>query len=230
MDKHYLYLFLNIATITYPLAQSYEKKLRFLANWSALLKSILFPAIIYIIWDQQFTHLGVWGFNPNYLCGLYIYDLPIEECLFFLTVPFACVFIYEVQKFFLKDFIPFKTARLAFSLFACFLFLIALINLDNLYTSISFGLATVLIFILVFITKTKQLGNMLLTYLICLVPFFFVNGILTGSFIMEPVVWYNQTEHLGLRIGTIPVEDSIYLLGLLLLNFSIYDQFKKPSP
>ena len=47
-------------------------------------------------------------------------------------------------------------------------------------------------------------------------PFFLVNGILTGSGLPEPIVWYNDAENFGLRLGTIPVEDAIYNLGMLL--------------
>ena len=59
-------------------------------------------------------------------------------------------------------------------------------------------------------------------YLVSLVPFFLVNGVLTAL----PVVRYNDAENVGLRMGTIPVEDSIYLLLLLLLNVNLYEYLK----
>jgi hypothetical protein len=52
-----------------------------------------------------------------------------------------------------------------------------------------------------------------------LIPFFIVNGILTSL----PVIWYNNQATLGIRIGTIPVEDFIYNGGLLLLAIMGYE-------
>ena len=59
------------------------------------------------------------------------------------------------------------------------------------------------------------------TYLVVLIPFFIVNGMLTGTGIEDQVVWYSNAENMGLRMGTIPVEDTIYNLGMLLTVFGI---------
>jgi lycopene cyclase domain-containing protein len=54
-----------------------------------------------------------------------------------------------------------------------------------------------------------------------LIPFFIVNGILTGSFIENEVVWYNDFENLGIRLFTIPIEDTVYAFTLILLNLFV---------
>ena len=54
-----------------------------------------------------------------------------------------------------------------------------------------------------------------------LIPFFIVNGLLTGSFIIDEIVWYNNNHNLGLRIGTIPIEDIFYGFSLLFLPLYI---------
>ena len=64
-------------------------------------------------------------------------------------------------------------------------------------------------------------------FAILLVPFFIVNGILTGSFINDEVVWYNNAENLGIRIGTVPIEDSIYALGMLLTVFVLMEKLQE---
>ena len=51
------------------------------------------------------------------------------------------------------------------------------------------------------------------------VPFLIVNGILTAL----PVVIYRPDGILGLRIGTIPVEDAIYAFVLLALPVALFE-------
>lgn len=61
--------------------------------------------------------------------------------------------------------------------------------------------------------------------LIFLGPFLIVNGILTGSFIDEPVVWYNNSENFSIRVLTIPIEDFVYGFLLYLMNVTLYESY-----
>ena len=70
------------------------------------------------------------------------------------------------------------------------------------------------------------MGRFYLGYFVSLIPFLIMNGWLTGSFTEEPIVWYNDLHNMGIRIGTVPLEDSMYLLGYLLLVTMIYERVK----
>ena len=63
--------------------------------------------------------------------------------------------------------------------------------------------------------------------MVILIPFFIVNGILTGSFIETPIVSYNDLENLGIRLFTIPVEDIGYAFSMLFGNLMIFETLKK---
>lgn len=230
IPDQYHYLAVNLLTIAYPLAQSYERRIRFLSQWRAIFTTIAIVGGIYLAWDELFTKLGVWSFNERYLTGVYIGSLPIEEYGFFITTPFACLFVYEVLRHFVKKDIL-KPYRWGLNWF----FLVVTLFLGyyfypRLYTSVSFFLASGLLTLQMFVWKSEWIGRFYLTYFVCLIPFLTMNGWLTGSFTEEPIVMYNDMENMGLRIFTVPVEDSIYLLGYLLLIVSFYERNKSSEP
>jgi lycopene cyclase domain-containing protein len=72
------------------------------------------------------------------------------------------------------------------------------------------------------------MGYFWFAYFVHLIPFLIINGILTGAATPSPVVWYNPNEIIGLRIITIPIEDTIYALTCLLLPITILEAIRKP--
>jgi lycopene cyclase domain-containing protein len=99
----------------------------------------------------------------------------------------------------------------------------SILHLDKWYTSVNFlvGALTLVIHYLIF--KEKYLGRFIFAYLIHLIPLMICNGILTGGLTEEPVVIYNNSENLGIRIWTVPIEDLVYSMILLLMNISFFE-------
>lgn len=219
----YIYLYLHIFTVFFPLLLSFDKKVAFYKNWPALFPAIFVNAVVFMVWDSWFTSLGVWGFNEEYLIGLYIFNLPLEEVLFFVTVPYACVFIYDVLNAYIQKDLLQPYAKVIAMLLLLALPLLAVFHMGRLYTSITFcGLALLHLVHLRFF-GTRYLGRFYLMYLVHLVPFLLVNGVLTYL----PIVWYNNTYNLGRRIVTIPVEDTMYSMLMLLLTVSVYEGLRQ---
>ena len=187
--------------------------------------SLLLTMGVFIPWDIVFTVNGIWGFNPDYFLDTEILDLPLEEWLFFICIPFACVFThYALLIYFPKMKLNIaNTKNLAIGLITV-LSIVTLFNLDKWYTLVNFSLAIPLTLI-VLKYNSKLLQHFLLTFLVMLIPFFIVNGVLTGSWIVDQVVWYNDTENLGLRISTIPIEDGIYAYSMILMNLFFFEYF-----
>lgn len=186
--------------------------------------------VVFIPWDVIFTTNNIWGFNPDYFLRIKILSLPLEEWLFFICIPFACVFThYALLLYFPKMKLELKpTKRIAMGLIVI-LVTIVVFYYDKWYTVVNFSLAIPLTLI-VLKYNPKLLQHFFLTFLVMLIPFFIVNGILTGSWIESHVVWYNNAENLGIRMGTIPVEDSIYAYSMILMNLFFFELFtKKPK-
>jgi lycopene cyclase domain-containing protein len=212
------YLIIDIASFIVPFLFSFHPKINFHKEYKYFWPANLIVATAFILWDLLFTNWNVWAFNPKYVTGLYFFNLPLEEVLFFIFIPYSCVFTYHCFKTLFKG-----KAKLAGEKYISLVLIVALaitgiINADKLYTSVTFISLSVLIFILQFVFKVKWLGNFYFAYLILLIPFLIVNGILTGSFLEEPVVRYNNNENLGIRLFTIPVEDVFYGMLLVLGN------------
>lgn len=221
----YTYLLLNLFTIVFPLALSFDKNVHFYKKWKYLFPAIFITLIFFVVWDYFFTVAGIWGFNHEYLTGIWIQQLPLEEWLFFITVPYACVFIYESLNFYVKKDLLQPLARIITWPLAILLILIGILNFDQTYTFYNFIFTGSFIIVHWLIFKYHFLGRFYLAYLVHLIPFLLVNGILTYL----PIVWYNNEENFGIRIGTIPVEDTVYSLLLLLMNVTIFEYLRNKS-
>lgn len=185
--------------------------------------AILLPAFVFILWDEAFTYLGVWGFNPTYVTGVYIGVLPIEEILFFICIPYACLFTYFTINHLVERDYLFPHQELISSALIIILLIFGIYHIDKWYTGTTFTLLSLALAFLMLKIKPRFMGRFYFAFGFILIPFLLVNGILTGSFIDGEVVWYNDKENLGLRLATIPFEDVFYGMLLLLCNISVFE-------
>ncbi len=219
----FTYLLINFFSVIVPVSFSFEAKLKFYKLFPFLIRGIPIVAAAFIVWDCIFTYLGVWGFTAKYLCGLKVLNLPLEEVLFFICVPYSCIFTYEVLRYFISQpFAGFDFRRLNLIL-SLLLFINSLIFYDKAYTFYTSIFLAITLFIL---RKSHFLPSFYLMYLVTLIPFFIVNGLLTGIAFDEPVVFYNNAENLSLRAFTIPVEDFFYGALMLIWNIFFLEHFR----
>ena len=140
-----LYLTLMLVSFGSCFLLSFDGKVAFYKNFKCLFTAIIAIAIPFIIWDQLFTEKGVWGFNPDYLQGLFIGELPLEEVLFFFMIPYCCVFIYEVLNAYFPN-AALHRLTLMFSIFMVLSgLLMAITHLDHWYTLSACGLTVFII-------------------------------------------------------------------------------------
>jgi len=227
MDN-YIYLLINLIAISIPLMVCLNPRSHFHGKWRSLLPAMALTAIFFISWDVIFTANNIWHFNPQYVIGFYILGLPLEEYLFFICIPFACVFTYDFfnQHAGRNIRVWTQNSKRVNSIAILLLCVVAVIYFNKTYT---FTLAVSYALFLLWIRNTEHERHSVMTYLSylpLLIPFFLINGTLTGAFTTDPVVLYNDAENIGFRLGTIPVEDVFYGLFLIQTNVVLFEYFE----
>ena len=224
----YYYIILDIFSFLIPFAFSFEKKmLHFIQYWKAFFTAIISVGLFFIAWDVYFTYQSVWGFSDQYLIGIRIFKLPLEEWLFFLLIPYSSLFIhYSLLYFFPKPRLSKGFTQILSVIFFLAALSVTISHTDKIYTFCSFGFFA-LIMLLQIIFQFKYARRFYLSFIIIYIPFFFVNNALTGAYSESPVVYYNSAEILGYRVGTMPLEDSFYCFSLLYGILLVFEYLKK---
>jgi lycopene cyclase domain-containing protein len=223
------YLILDILIILFPFLLSFKWKFAYFRYYKALFPAIAIVGIGYIIWDAIVTARGDWWFNYDYLSGISILGLPLEEILFFIVVPYSCIFIYENLQYF----IPEKDLHInrPFYLILILLFFLAgLFFYQQDYTILA--LMSCAFFFLVALWRSPdilQSRNYWLYIGISMIPFIIFNYLLTST----PIVLYNPVAIWGGdgawngRFLTIPLEDFFYNFSMLSFYLLVYRFFRK---
>lgn len=94
MDTYqYLLLMAACLAITLPLeflfgARVYRRPLR-------LLLAVLPTVVLFGIWDIAGILRDHWGYNPQYVSGINLGPMPLEELVFFVVIPICGLLTYE---------------------------------------------------------------------------------------------------------------------------------------
>jgi len=225
----YLYLLIDFAIIIFPLAISFERRrINYFSEIKSVALSTLIVSTVYIIWDVFATSRGHWSFNYDYLVGLSFLGLPLEEILFFITVPYSCLFAYEALAYFLKDAkmpLPDKLLPIIGVAFV----LLSMAVFRNEYTFLallSVGLSIIAVSTLDrhFFSSRLFWAYIAVTFIL----FFIFNFLLTSL----PIVEYSDLATTGIRITTIPIEDFMFnfsMLNLYLAGHLYFARRLKPD-
>lgn len=184
----------------------------------------LIVAVPFLIWDFVFTENGFWGFNADYILGFYVFNLPIEEILFFLAIPFACTFTYEVIRYYFREYNLTAFNRIFYFVVPLYAIVLVTIGTPGYYT---LGAIVGSMLVLLWLIYNNSMHHLPLAFLFTLIPFIIVNGILTGAITEIPVVWYSEDQIVGPRIFTIPMEDILYSFTMLMANMILYEKLQK---
>lgn len=216
------YLLFNIFVISYPLLRFRAPQIHYSRKLKYLFWTYLFISIPHLAWDFFATLNGDWSFNPEYTLGFKIIGLPVEEILFFFTVPFACIFVYESVLYLVRE----RIFKISFSIFlalgvvSSILFFVFYYLPYTRTAFLAFGLLSFYIYIVQPKLFTKK--STYITLLIFTLLFFLSNTFLT----ILPIVLYSPNAILNIRLGSIPLEDLFFNFSFLGWFLIIYTFFR----
>ncbi len=217
------YLLFNLLVLAGPLGYSFEKQIHFRKHWRDAFPAILISLVVFVLWDSSVTNRH-WYFNPPYMLDFRVLKLPIEEWFFFITVPYACLFVKEVLQFFLKNQLVRGLEWVRAAMFALLPVGVLVFQTGKEYT----GLVLIAFGIVAFLDRQLRVNTLLQTgtywFLASVVAFTFVfNMYLTA----RPLLIYAASYQLDFRIITIPIEDFGYGLTHIALCNLLYEYFKQ---
>ena len=239
VNLHGLYLMLDVAVLALPFLLSFDKKVAFFKEWKYFLPVNLAVGGFFIAWDVWFTRAGIWAFNPDYLLGLEIFGLPIEEWLFFFCIPYANVFTYFALRTYVKR-NPLKNADTTLNIAGLIICFLLVWNFRNQwYIAITSFLT---FFGLLWTTRKlkRWSADLWLAFFVLLFPMILSNGVLTGldfwkypvlhsdaSIIRDQIVWYHPGHNTGWRIFSMPADDMVYNLLLIGMHVAGIEALKE---
>ena len=222
-----LYFKVLLFSFIIPFIFSFHQKIKFYKFFKQIAASLSLIGFFFIIWDIYFTKIGVWGFDKTHHSSIMLSNLPLEEVLFFFVIPFVCVFTYFVLSE--KKVLNLNINTTFLKLICILLIVLAVLFFKNAYT-ISVLILTILILLYIIYYRPDWIGYFFSMYLIIhIFPFLLVNGVLTGYITDLPPVWYDSNNIIGVRLGTIPLEDFLYSFILLFLNTSLFEYLRKKT-
>ena len=217
------YLLFNLIVIVGPVAVQFNRHIKYVSHWRTKLLTNGIVMIPYIIWDVLVTG-SHWRFNEAYTLDFRLLGLPIEEWLFFLTVPFGCLLVWETLPHTDQWLTHLKSLRHIRTVLSLALPTGVWIgSTGKQYTGLvilCFGLVAVADILLKTDLLLQRKTYLYLAIVAGLILVF--NGYLTA----RPIVLYGETSQSGYRILTIPVEDFGYGFTLMLFNAMVYQKLK----
>lgn len=225
----YTYALILFFTIIICFIASFDKRLAFNQHFGTFLKAAILVAIPFIAWDIWFTARGVWWFDTQYTLGIVLAGLPLEEWLFFICIPFSCIFTYySVDKYYKLDYLAgFNNLIVFVSVVVCSV--VALLHYDKIYTFVTAIITIATLIYLHFIARVDWISKASAVFTMLMLGFFPVNGLLTGTGLPSPIVNYNPGDFLGIRMLTIPIEDAVYGYTQFLLILYFFKVFTPKS-
>lgn len=217
---NFTYLLLALRIILVPILILCVKKTNFSHTIKFAIPAVLITAAIFSIPTTLLVLSGAWSFNEEYITGIYLWKMPIEEIIFYIAILLAGIGIYAA----LNESFP-NNALDKFSLSVSNVILgvcVAMLffTYTKWYSATTFGILFVLLIFIEYIGKIRFMYRFYRAFLVFLVLFYICQLMVAQL----PIITYSDT--FNLKIGNIPFESQFYFMGMLLMSIYLFEWFK----
>lgn len=222
---NYYYLLINLALLVFSFVLALDKKSQAIRSWKLMLPAVVVSGLLFSIIAFILNQFKVSVFNDEYLFGIRILQLPIEEVLFHFLLAFAGLNVYVV----LNEHFP-KNNLEKFSLSTSNLLLGVLIAMlffthTKVYSIVVFSVLFLTLFYIEYVNKRRFMYKFYRAYAVMLIPFCLLYMLIGGL----PILSYSVGETINLKLGAIPFEGFFYLMSILLLSVYLFELVKSKS-
>ena len=219
---NYTYLLINLGLLLFSILVFSKKQLNFAAQSKFIILAVLINVFVFSVPTEFLTQLKVIVFNPPYLSGMTLWELPAEELLLSMLLPLSGMAVY----LFLNRLFPANTLE-KYSLALSNILLgvcIAMLYFGHqkLFTVFTFSILLVFLLYIEYVSKIRFMYRFYRAFLVSLILFYIVYGILSSL----PVIQYTTEETLNFNLAHIPFEAHFYFMSMLLLSIYLFELFK----
>jgi len=222
---NYTYLLINLGLLLIPVLLFSVKELKFTDLAKFIILAVLISVFTFSVPTEFLTQFKVIVFNPPYLTGMTLWELPVEELLLLLILPLTGLAIYLFLNLRFPDNQLEKYSLAVSHIMMGICIAMLFFGHKKYYPLFTFSILLVFIGYIEYISKIRFMYKFYRAYLVSLIPFYGVYGILTSI----PVVQYNHLETLNFNFGNIPFENHFYFMAMLLLNVYLFELFKSSA-
>ena len=214
------YLIFDLAILAVPLLIGAWRGAWFYDVLGTALRSVLVVAVPFVIWDAAVVGRH-WWFNPRYVLGVELWGLPVEEVLFFVAIPLACLFSWEKLGR-ASEAVPRPGLRWVYPVLWTLVPLgVVVAAHGEQYT----GYALLALGLVALVDHALGVGLLLAPRAYAFFGLVLGLTLVFNSYLTaRPVVLYGESYQLGVRIGTVPVEDFIYGLAMVWGSTLLYQR------
>jgi len=215
-----MFLIINLILLGISLLFSFNEKANFYSKSKYLLTSLSITIVFFSILDLFFTAFGIWKYDLNKSIGFAIFQVPIGAFLLYGVLCFCFLVCFEYINSHTKKGISKKATDFITIILFLIYFIVGLVSLGNMYTSlIAIFLAVLFFQFLLF--PPRWLPNFYKTFAIIILPL-----LISQLYIMSlKLITYNITEKSQVDIINIPIENGSLLLLIGIVSVFTYQLF-----